>query len=68
MTRERQEDTSWSDRNALHLDGGRSHTGVHTGQDSSSTCLNCMQIIPQCEKQQERGVTTQQGLDSAWHR
>ena len=21
MTRERQEDTSWSDRNALHLDG-----------------------------------------------
>ena len=30
MTGERQEDTSWSDRNALHLDGGRSYTGVHT--------------------------------------
>ena len=44
-------------------------TQVYTlGQDSSSACLNYMQIIPRCEKQQERGVTTHQGLDSAWQR
>ena len=35
MTGERQEDTSWSDRNALHLDGGRSYTDVHTHLDKT---------------------------------